>query len=258
MNDGGGGHVKGARPLAGAKAASALMSRRCVCTVGLAAVGAWTPRESASAAAGALGEEPGVKILVVLAHPDAASFNHALAARACDSARALGHSVVFHDLYAEGFDPVLPAPELGRAAALDPALARHCTELAAADGIVVVHPNWWGQPPAVLAGWIDRVMRPGVAYEFLDGDAGEGVPRGLLRARAAVVLNTSNTEPGREQRAFGDPLESIWKRCVFGLCGVEDVRRRTYAVVVTSTPEQRRRWLDDAAMLVASTFPREA
>jgi NAD(P)H dehydrogenase (quinone) len=51
----------------------------------------------------------------------------------------------------------------------------HCREIADVDGIIV-HPNWWGQPPAILKGWVDRVLRPGVAYRFLEGDAGEGVP----------------------------------------------------------------------------------
>jgi putative NADPH-quinone reductase len=69
-------------------------------------------------------------------------------------------------------------------------------------------------------------MRPGVAYAFEEGDQGEGMPVGLLRARTAVVLNTSNTPADREREAFGDTLESIWKRCVFELCGVKDVRRR--------------------------------
>jgi putative NADPH-quinone reductase len=194
-------------------------------------------------------------ILVVLAHPDPGSFNHALAAAAAEAARQQGHAVVLHDLHAERFDPVLPRAEFPRGAQLGPSIARHCEELAGADGIVVVHPNWWGQPPAILKGWIDRVVRPGVAYEFQDGDGGEGVPVGLLRARTAVVLNTSNTPAEREQQAFGDPLDAIWRRCVFGLCGVHDVRRRTYGVVVTSTPELRARWLADAADLVRSAFP---
>jgi NAD(P)H dehydrogenase (quinone) len=196
-----------------------------------------------------------MNVLVVLAHPDARSFNHALAAAAADAARRAGHAVVVHDLYAERFDPILPAAEIPRDAPLAPFLRRHCDELAAADGIVVVHPNWWGQPPAILTGWIDRVVRPGVAYGFEEGDQGEGVPRGLLRARTAVVLNTSNTPPDRERDAFGDPLEAIWRRCVFDLCGVTDVRRRTYSVVVTSTTEQRAGWLADAAELVRSAFP---
>jgi NAD(P)H dehydrogenase (quinone) len=196
-----------------------------------------------------------VKILVLLGHPDPTSFNHALA-RACRRAlEEMGHTVVFHDLYAERFDPCLPAGEIPKNAALDAQIARHCAELVAADGIVIIHPNWWGMPPAVLKGWIDRAVRPGVAYEFEEGDGGEGVPRGLLRARAAVVLNTSNTLPEREVSAFGDPLELIWRRCVFDLCGVKDVRRRTFSVVVTSTQEKRQEWLVEAAALVRSTFP---
>ena len=55
-----------------------------------------------------------------------------------------------------------------------------------------MHPNWWSQPPAILNGWLDRVVRPGVAYEFRKDDAGRSLPVGLLRARAAVVLNTAN------------------------------------------------------------------
>jgi putative NADPH-quinone reductase len=81
------------------------------------------------------------------------------------------------------------------------------------------------------------------------------VPIGLLSARIAVVLNTSNTPPGRERDAFGDPLDSIWRRCVFDLCGVKDVRRKTYSVIVTSTVEQRQGWLADAAALVTDAFP---
>ena len=70
---------------------------------------------------------------------------------------------------------------------------------------MIVHPNWWGQPPAILKGWVDRVFRPGIAYRFVEGDAGEGVPIGLLKASAAVVFNTSNTPDARERFAFGDP-----------------------------------------------------
>ncbi len=195
-----------------------------------------------------------MNVLLLLAHPRPGSFNHALAHAAREQLEADGHRVVFHDLHAERFDPAIPPDESARAAVLPPAVAAHCADLAAAEGIVVVHPNWWGQPPAVLKGWIDRVVRPGVAYEFLEGDSGEGVPRGLLQARTAVVLNTSNTAPERERAVFGDPLETLWRNCVFGLCGVADVRRRTFGVVVASTADQRRQWLAEARALVSGAF----
>jgi putative NADPH-quinone reductase len=195
-----------------------------------------------------------MQILIILAHPDHNSFNHALAhaIRAVLSER--GHQVVFHDLCAEAFEPLLPAGEIPQEGKVTPLIRQHCAELAAADGIVVVHPNWWGQPPAILTGWIDRVFRPGVAYRFDSGDSGEGVPVSLLKARAALVINTSNTPDAREKAAFGDPLERIWRHCIFEVCGVRRIERRVFNVIVTSSREQRHAWLDEARQLAADLF----
>ncbi len=195
-----------------------------------------------------------MNILIILAHPDCGSFNHALAHGIRKALASQDHRVVIHDLYAEHFEPLLPKEEIPQGAKIPPEIERHCAELRAAEGIVVVHPNWWGQPPAILTGWIDRVIRPGVAYRFEEGDGGEGIPIGLLKARAALVINTSNTPDGREKAAFGDPLERIWRHCIFELCGVRDFHRRMFNVVVTSTPEQRRAWLEEAQGLAAAVF----
>ncbi len=198
-----------------------------------------------------------MNVSVILGHPRPDSLNHALAVAAVEAARAAGHRVRFHDLQAEGFDPVLPPGEEPAGAPLPPLVEAHCREIAEADGIVIVHPNWWGMPPAILAGWIDRVLRPGIAYRFEEGDAGEGVPLGLLRARSAIVLNTSNTFPAREARAFGDPLERIWRDCILGLCGVSRVERRTFSVVATSTLVQRQKWMAEVRATVGRHYPAE-
>ena len=150
-----------------------------------------------------------MKILVIPAHPDRKSYSHAIAAAAVEALTDSGHEVVLHDLHDEAFPPVITSEEIPKGADLDPVIEWHCRELAAAEGIVIVHPNWWGQLPAILKGWVDRVVRPGVAYEFREDDSGAGVPVGLLKAKSAVVFNTSNTYPERELAAFGDPLETI-------------------------------------------------
>lgn len=197
-----------------------------------------------------------MKISVILAHPDKGSFNHGIAQAAVTQLACNGHEVSFHDLYKEGFDPLLPGDEIARNAALPALVKAHCDELAEADGIILVHPNWWGQPPAILKGWVDRVIRPGVAYEFLEGDSGEGVPNGLLKAQAAIVFNTTNTEAERERLVFGDPLETIWKNCIFGLCGVHDVYRKMFGIIVTSTEKQRSEWLEEVRNTVDAYFPK--
>jgi putative NADPH-quinone reductase len=198
-----------------------------------------------------------MKVSVILAHPRTGSFNHAIADAVTATLRGSGHRVAFHDLYREKFDPLLPYNEIPRQADLPVAIARHCDEIGSADGIVVVHPDWWGMPPAVLKGWIDRILRPGVAYRFAENDAGEGIPEGLLRARAALVFNTSNTPAAREQEVFGDPLERLWKDCVFAFCGVPAFRRRMFGVIVTSTEGQRKAWLGEVRKITRETFPRD-
>ena len=196
-----------------------------------------------------------MRISVILAHPDPDSFNHAIAQTVVDALKANGYRVFFHDLYQEKFDPRLNLEELAKDAILPAVIRKHCDEIAAASGIVIVHPNWWGQPPAILKGWVDRVIRPDVAYKFLEGDTGEGIPNGLLKARAALVFNTSNTESEREKDVFSDPLETIWRNCILGLCGITNFHRRMFNVIVTSTEDQRRDWLNDVEKDIDTFFP---
>ena len=196
-----------------------------------------------------------MNILVILAHPRRGSFNHAIAEVASRLLCTAGHRVIYHDLCDEGFPSNLPAEEMSDDGPVPPLIEQHCKELSESDGIIVIHPNWWGQPPAILKGWVDRVIRPGVAYRFQETDSGEGIPIGLLRARAALVFNTSNTPPEREKAVFQDPLETIWRNCIFDLCGVKTFFRRMFCVVVTSSQEQRTQWLQEVKEMVLTYFP---
>jgi len=197
-----------------------------------------------------------MRISVILAHPDKESFNHAIAVAAVKTLNQNGHEVYFHDLYGERFDPILLTEEIPEDAPLPPEIEKRCIEIAEADGIIVIHPNWWGQPPAILKGWVDRVIRPGVAYEFIEGDKGEGVPNGLLKAKTALVFNTSNTEDEREKTIFGDPLETIWRNCIFGLCGAHNFYRKMFSIIVVSSEEQRKEWLQEVRQTVSEYFPK--
>jgi len=190
-----------------------------------------------------------MNILVVIGHQRVGSFCHAIAATAIEELRRTGHEVVFHDLYQERFDPILRHEEIEDIGRVDPVVRRHIDELLAADGYVIVHPNWWGQPPAMLKGWIDRVIRQGVAYQF----TAAGV-EGLLTGKKALVFTTSNTPREDELRLFGDPLENLWKNCIFGFCGVTDFLRRNFESIVLSTPQQRAAWLEEVRQVVRSHF----
>jgi NAD(P)H dehydrogenase (quinone) len=196
-----------------------------------------------------------MRISVILAHPSSRSFNSAIAQTVVTTLKRGKHTVVFHDLYREKFDPVLPAAEIKKGAALPPRLKKHCDEIRKADGLVIIHPNWWGEPPAILKGWVDRVLRVGVAYDFPPGPQGAaGLPIELLRnIKTVLVFNTSDTPGKREEEVLGDPLQTIWKNTLT-FCGVRSFRRKMYRVMVTSSPQDRASWLNDVRQRVHAAF----
>ena len=188
-------------------------------------------------------------VLLIYAHPRPASFNAAIAATVRETLEAAGERVVVHDLYRDGFYPVLAFESEP-----DELTERYRQELVAARGYVVVHPNWYGQPPAILKGYLDKVFHHGVTFRFAADDDGSGVPQGLLSGEAALVLNTSDTQPEREETVFGDPLDGIWRDCVFAFSGVADVHRRTFRPVAGSSDERRRLWLAEAGEVATALF----
>ncbi|GAA2681616.1 NAD(P)H-dependent oxidoreductase [Nonomuraea recticatena] len=201
-----------------------------------------------------------MRIGVYLAHPRPDSFNGALFDAVVDELRGLNVEVRAHDLYAEGFAPALSAAETETVADVAPSaddlVQAHRAEVAELDALVFVHPNWWGMPPAMLAGWVQRVLVPGVAYKLGTAD---GEPTGLLKAGRALVLNTSDTPAERERDEFGDPLQRIWSACVLPYVGITDLRRIVFRTVTDANERQRDHWLQEARRHAAALLdPRDA
>jgi NAD(P)H dehydrogenase (quinone) len=190
-----------------------------------------------------------MKALVVVGHPAPGSFCRAIADKIRETWSAAGCAIRFHDLVEEDFDPRLTAAEARGQATVDPLVRQHIAELRDSDLLAVVHPNCWGAPPAIVKGWIDRVFAPDAAYGFIKGVDQGDVPVGLLATKVALVINTGNTPLDREREAFGDPLERMWRDCILTYCGVSEVMRALFGVVATSSEDERRRWLIEAATL---------
>lgn len=193
-----------------------------------------------------------MKISVVVAHPNVGtSFNHAITKTVCDTLAAQGHQVVLHDLYDEKFDPILePGEEKLEEHELPLPVRNAMNDVRQSDGLVFVHPNWWGAPPAILKGWIDRVLRAGFAYRFTqDGP----VPH--MTDKIVQVFSTSNTPKEVEENVYKNPIEHFWKTIVFGLCGSRSFEYRNFEPVIMSTLQDRSHWLDEVAETIKRRFP---
>ena len=195
-----------------------------------------------------------MKVSVIMGHPNKKSFNYAIAETVMSQLTRLGHEVFFHDLYEEGFDAVMTGYELVNGISKDALVEQHCKEVEEAEGIIIIHPNWWGQPPAILKGWVDRVLRMGVAYDERKDDKGVSSPIGLLKTKVVIVFNTSNTPEKHEVEVLKDPLETLWKNCIFSFCGVKNVHRKMFRIIEASTLEERNQWLKEAEGMVNEHF----
>lgn len=190
-----------------------------------------------------------MKASVILAHPYEKSFNHAIFRRTVEYLDSLCVKVYAHDLYAENFNPVMTKSELGKKETDDRLVRLYADEMLESDILVFIHPNWWGQPPAMMTGYIDRIFRPPYAYDYEENDEGKpGV--GKLTGKFGLVFNTGNTSAEREESCFHDPLEHEWIRCLFGFCGIEKSERKLFRIIADSSDAQRKEWLEEVESAV--------
>lgn len=189
-----------------------------------------------------------MEALLIVCHPQPRSFNHAVAQRVREALEAAGHAVRFHDLYAERFDPVLAAPELRRGWSLDPLVQAHGNDLEACAGLVLVHPDWWGGPPALLKGWVDRVFRPGLAYEHEGEEFAVKHTRGLLTGKRALVFATTDSQAGAVA------LEAFWREGVFAFCGFDRSSVHVLRGLRETSAAGRKEWLESAARTSVAWF----
>jgi NAD(P)H dehydrogenase (quinone) len=187
-----------------------------------------------------------VTYLLILSHPDTTSFNHAIADRIAATLSDEGHHVYLHDLYVEHFQPVLENEEIRRRFSFDDLFSRYVRELREAAGIIFVYPDWWGMPPAIMKGWIDRILRPGVAF---DHDGPEFMPkekRPLLSGKKALVVSTTDETNPLSQ----DAMYAVWRERIFAYVGIDTMTFKTFYGVRTSTARCRRTWLQETEELI--------
>ena len=159
-----------------------------------------------------------MRVLYLYCHPLPESFHAAVRAEALAGLAAAGHEVDLLDLYAEGFDPVLSEAERRHyhdtavnQAGLEPYVAR----LRAAEALVVQFPTWTFGPPALLKGFFDRLLMPGVAFDLSDPER----VRPLLTNMTRIVGIVTYGRPRHMVWWMANPSKKIVTRYLRWLTG---------------------------------------
>lgn len=151
-----------------------------------------------------------MRVLVVHAHPVAASFNASLFRLTVERLAANGHEVDAIDLYQDGFNPVLSETERLNYHDLEinrKPVESHVDRLLAAEALVLVYPVWNYGFPAILKGWFDRVFLPGVSFGLVDGKV-----RPTLHNIGRILVVTSYGGSRFRSWLMGDPPRKIANR----------------------------------------------
>jgi NAD(P)H dehydrogenase (quinone) len=183
---------------------------------------------------------------IIACHPDEGSFTLAIANRYAEAVRARGHEATVRDLYRLGFDPVLKAEERNGEPAGD--VLREWDALGEIDVFVLAYPIWFGAPPAMLVGYIDRVLGAGRER----GQAVEGARASILAGKHLVSLTLSGSlRAWLNEKGVLESLRNVFDRYVGEVFGLPETHHYHFDGVQPGLPERDYRFhlakVDEAA-----------
>ena len=189
-----------------------------------------------------------MRVLIVYAHPDPKSFNHAILEEFSKGLEHAGHDYEIDDLHAGKFNPVMGTQELaqftGGQMPLD-VLAEQ-EKITRADALVFIYPVYWWGFPAILKGWFDRVMSYGFAYTFTPGTG----PKGVLNKEKALLINTTLArEAGYKAFEVEDAMAKIMDDLTIKFCGISNVQHVFLYSPAMVDAESRNKYLEQVYRL---------
>ncbi|MBJ6362586.1 NAD(P)H-dependent oxidoreductase [Paenibacillus sp. GCM10012307] len=165
-----------------------------------------------------------MKMLVIYTHPNHESLSFAFLEQVlkASSANSAIDEVQVLDLYEEQFNPILFFDKDNRRRDMHrvPELEKYRQQLLWADQIVLIYPIWWGRPPAMLLGYIDRMFASGFAYK----DDGKLLPEGLLKGKSVVCISSMKGPAFYPLVWLNNAHKILMKRALFQYVGIKKVK----------------------------------
>jgi len=189
-----------------------------------------------------------MKWYVLLAHPNPGSFNHAVCSAFVEGLKEAGAAYKVNDLYASGFNPLMAGDDFKQfedSGILPQDVVAEQGKVDEVDGLALIYPVWWNEAPAILKGWLDRVLSKGWAYDI----SSEGEFKALLKLKKVVILNTAdNPIVLLEANGLNAAARLSKADGTFSFCGAAEIDHRILGEV-SSDEQGCKRFLRDAKEL---------
>lgn len=186
-----------------------------------------------------------MKTLVIYAHPSPASFCHALVEAFTEGLKKSKHEFEILDLYKTGFNPVLSEAEVRAHSgdAVSEEIKSYQDKIRWADALVFVFPTYWFRGPAMLEGFLDRVITAGFAFKYV-----KSMPKGLLPDKKAIVIQTYGG-PGFYYWLFMQMIPWRRFRAVLRFCGIKKIIHQPCFNVPFTSDKARKGYLEKVRKL---------
>ena len=185
-----------------------------------------------------------MKTLVVYNHPYEGSFCHAILEKTVEGALLKGEVDVI-DLDSDKFNPVMSQEDLLgfiKHKIVDEKAQDYAERIREADNLVLIFPIWWELMPAMMKGFIDKVVFPGAFYEYTK--SGYGMKTLVPNLKKVTVITTMNTPKLIYRLIYGNALKNALVKGTFKKAGIKNVEWISFNMVKSSSVEYRNSWLE--------------
>ena len=185
-----------------------------------------------------------MKVLIITSHPWDGSYNYALRQSVENGLKKSNTTYEVLDLVKDQFNPVMTDKDLAvysKGKFVDPKVGEYQKKIEESDLIVFVFPVWWGLFPAILKGFLDKILLPG--WAFNTGMLGSLI--GLIKGKKAVVISTMNTPKFLYHLYLFAPLKNAFIRNTLKMVGIKKVKWFELYRVLSVSNEKRKNWLSD-------------
>lgn len=191
-----------------------------------------------------------MQYLIIYSHSNPGSFTSAVSQAIEETLLSRSITVDRLDLYAERFDPVLlvDSSHRRRDLHLDSATASYRDRIQRADHLIFVYPVWWHGLPAILKGFIDRVIASEFVYSFKKKSKRALFPEGLMPNKKVTCFYTLDAP---YLVGLLDPGWLAIKHGLFRYCGFRHVKRFFRSGLKHTTQEEREQWLAQCRRIAA-------
>ncbi|PZR35008.1 MAG: NADPH:quinone reductase [Azospira oryzae] len=188
-----------------------------------------------------------MKTVIVFNHPYDGSFCNAILTAVISGLQKGNHEVDTIHLDKEGFNPVMTGADLKAfrdKKAIDPKVLEYKTRIEQADHLIFIFPIWWELMPAMTKGFIDKVIFPGVAYDYTNASNTMMKPL-WTKIKGITLITTMNTPGILYWSLFGNAIQKAVIRGTFWKIGFKNRKWISFNMVKMVSDEKRKRWLRD-------------